>query len=145
MQLCFCSVRICILVFIVLLRVILVNVFISRAARSLSEISLSVKVAQHAFRGSRRHFKTAGSCNIPVQSTLINCCAKVFHCRALTGWCGNIQKMTAVLQRWFNVKSIHHFLAIWRDIPNNATKQSRYKIVGVIFVIVLDNTVGWPL
>lgn len=145
MQLCFCSVRICILFFIVLLRVKLMNVFISRGARSLSESSLSVKVAQHACEDSRKHFNTAGSCNTPVQGTLINCCAKVFHCRALTGRCGGIRKMTAMLERWFNMKNIHCFLAIWKVVPNNATEESHYKIVGVKFVIVLDNVVGWPL
>lgn len=75
------------------------NVFISRGAISLSERSLSVKVAQHAYEGSRKHFKTAGSCNIPVQGTLINCCAKLFRCRAMTGQCGDIRKMTAMLGR----------------------------------------------
>lgn len=109
-----------------LLGVSLLNVFLSKRARSLWERALNVRGAQHAYKVSRKHFKTGGSCNIPVQGILINRCAKVFHGRALTGRCGDIRKMTAMLGWWFNMKNMRCFVAISRVIPNNATKESHY-------------------
>jgi len=84
---------------------------------------------------------TAGICDIPAQGTLINCCAKAIPCRTLTGRCADIREMTAMLEQRFKVKNIHCFLAMWRVIPNNAAKESHCKIVGVRFIIALDDVV----
>lgn len=66
----------CFVFLLFLLGVSLLNVFLSKRARSLWERALNVRVAQHAYKVSRKHFKTGGSCNIPVQGILITAVQK---------------------------------------------------------------------
>lgn len=110
-ELCICSVTIVYLVFNCFAKSKITECFQKQRSEILSR-ELSVRVAQHAYEDWRNLFKTAGSCNMPVQGTLTNCCAKVFQCRALTGRCSNISRMTAMLERWFHMKNAPCFLTV---------------------------------
>lgn len=146
-ELCICSVRITYLVFNCFAKSKITECFHKQRseipARELSVCESST--AQHTYEDWRKHFIIAGSCNTPVQGTLTNCCAEVFQCRALTGWCSDIRRMTAMLERWFHMKNIPCFLTVRRLIQINYTKEARNKIIGAKSVIVLDNVAGWPL